>query len=340
MTDGIPAREKAEQTSFNKFFTSLFDSLSDGLIVLKGGNIVFANYAFLRLVGYDREELVGCPIINLCPHKQPNGKLSQTLLESTINASVYERKELNNWKFLLRNKKTLRCHLSVTTIFLEQQEYVVIEVEEILSQRDIAQRLKEKNKQIESLSEERESLNEELRATLDELVEVNKQLADSEFWNKTIVENIPLGLQVINNNETEYINNKMLEITAYPANFFQNKTIFDLADEEEKTRISAFLEHIRQDLLNEAMIEFWAQTAQNKRLYLRAQYVRLNKASRWMVITADLTENKLKENELVTIQQQLEFAIESSQSLIWDINLASDDNIPGMSIGRIFDYQP
>jgi len=340
MTDGIPAWNRQELTTFNKFFTSLFDSLSNGFIVLKDGLIVFVNYAFLRMTGYDREELIGIPLLNLCPHKQSNGKISQSLLESTINASVYERKELNNWKFLVRNQKQLRCHMMITTIFVEQQEFVVLEVEEIIVQRDIAQRLKEKNKQIESLSEERESLNEELRATLDELVEVNKQLADSEFWNKTIVENIPLGLQVINNEETEYINGKMLEITDYPASYFQNKSVFDLADEEEKRRVGAFLEHIQQDMLSEAMLEFWARTSQHERRYLRTQYVKLNKASRWMVITADLTENKLKENELLTIQQQLEFAIESSQSLIWDINLAVTDDTPGISIGRIFDYQP
>jgi PAS domain S-box-containing protein len=291
------------------------------------------------MTGYDKEEILNIPFIDLCPTKQPDGKLSKTLLSKAFKNSAYTHEELNNWKFNTRNSKELFCHIIVSTVFVEGVDYVVLEIEELLASKNIAQRLKEKNKQIESLSEERESLNEELRATLDELVEVNKQLADSEFWNKTIVENIPLGLQVVNESEAEYINKKLTEITGYSPDFFRTKTIFDLGTEEEKIRIREFLDQIKKDGLNEAMIEFWINTAAGEKRYFRNQFVRLNKESRWMVITSDLSENKAKENDLITIQQQLEFAIESIQSLIWDISLSPEGEDKVISIGRIFDYE-
>ncbi len=339
--DGEKHKESIINSSKTEIlYFSILNNLSKGIIVLKDNHIVSINHKMQNLLDLTAEELINTPVFEIFPPKLSDGKNPKNAFIKASKSAAYEIVELNRWQFLNRQQKPVTCHVLLNTIFVEQEPYLILEVEEILAKKEITEKIKEKNKQIESLSEERESLNEELRATLDELVEVNKQLADSEFWNKTIVENIPLGLQVISNNETEYLNERLIDITGYKINELNQKNIFDLALPDERTKINEFFAKLQSGNLTESMIEFWIVNGRGQKKYLRNQYVKLNKEGRWMVITSDLTENKLKEIELQTAHQRLEFAIETNESIIWDIDLLSDNEENHSSVGRIFDYQP
>jgi len=325
----------------NIIYSTLLDNINIGIIAVSNQKIFAVNQKFSDITGFKKDEVINKNIIDICPNKQSDGKLTETILNSAFRNSLISNVEFPQWQFLTKNKnKTISCHITINSVFNGDDHFIIFEISENLSQKDLTKKLKEKNKQIESLSEERESLNEELRATLDELVEVNKQLADSEFWNKTIVENIPLGLQVINNNETEYYNEKIMDITGCIHNELKNKTIFNFVIPEEKEKIDAFFEEIRSKNLTESMIECWIENIQGQKKFIRTQYVKLNKETRWMLISTDLTENKLKEEELLAARERLEFAVETNESLIWDFDLSQNESEAQISIGKLFDYSP
>lgn len=317
----------------------LYDNLKIGLIILRNNQIIYANQRILTLLEYERDSFIGLKLTDLSPLRQPNGRLSSEILDNALISVAIASEEILAWIFNTKNDGNVKCDLYFSLVLNKDKEEILsqVEIHEHVPKKLTNKKLKEKNKLIELLNEERESLNEELRATLDELVSVNSQLSESETWNKSIVDNIPLGLMVINKGDIEYVNDKLVEILKYSENEIKNKSIFGFALPEEKDKIEKFY----SDFLNDKPVtnlEVWIRTKDNKKKYIRNQHVKL-KEGRWMIIASDLTNEKNKETEVITANERLEFAIETNKTLIWDIDLAGE---PGSSIdntGKLISYK-
>jgi PAS domain S-box-containing protein len=338
----IQKKYQLDELAFYKkqeeIYHSLIDSLNIGLITIKDNIIVAANQKIISLLGYIKIDFLGLKVQTICPLKQSDGKLSSHVLNLAFRSATHTIVEINQYYFLHKNGRPINCTLRVSSSMVEDELYIQLEIHEILSKKDTAQKLREKNLQIESLSEEKESLNEELRATLDELVEVNKQLAESEIWNKSIVENIPLGLQVIKGNKTEHINDKFIEIAGFSYEELMNMEHFELAVPESQEKIKNFLEDFKKGTHTNSTLEYWIKNGAGDKKYIRNQYVKLNDTSRWMVISTDLTDDKNKETELIISHERLEFAIDANESVIWDVDLTAKENIFGNNFGKLFGY--
>jgi PAS domain S-box-containing protein len=320
-------------------YKALAEKLTLGIIILKEGIVFSINNKIFELLGFTKEELINYPITKILPDRQPNGVKSIEKIEDSFANSYANTFELYNWNFYNNNSQEVSCDCKITSVKLGKEIFQQIEVQENISKQFAQKKIREKNKQIESLSEERESLNEELRATLDELVEVNKQLSLSESWNKSIVDNIPLGLMVLYNNEIEYSNKIISNIFNISRAEFEGKSSIDFALPTENERIKNF----RDDFFagkNNGEVEFWVNSNNGNKKYIRDQYVKLSEEGRWMIITTDLTNEKVKELEVTTARERLEFAIEANESVIWDIDLTNENSIYGNNFGKLFGYEP
>lgn len=315
------------------------DKLAVGIILLNTGFINSVNTKICKLLGYSKKDLVKFPIDFLLPEIQTNGLTSKNILENILTNSLGTDIEYNNWQFKNKTNRLVLCDIIVSSIKADEEIFHQIEVYEQIDKRQAQKRIREKNREIEALSEERESLDEELRATLDELVEVNKQLSESESWNKSIVDNIPLGLMVLYNSEIEYSNENIAKILGYPRIEMEGKTTIDFVLPTEKDRLKAFREDFFEGK-NNGKIEFWVKSQNNQNKFIRDQYVKLSKEGRWMIITTDLTNEKIKELEITAAHERLEFAIEANESVIWDVDLTQSDSIYGSNFGRLFGYDP
>jgi PAS domain S-box-containing protein len=324
-----------EQEAIQKYFS---DHSNAGLIRIKNKHIVYANKKIGEMLGYDPKELCEKTFISICPQSQPNGRPSARIIGDAIFSSITSRIEVSNWCLKSKNDDLVKCDLFFNAVIVNNVLFVQVEVYETISKQVAAKKLRQKNKEIELLSEERESLNEQLRATLDELVEVNKQLIDSESWNKSIVDNIPLGMMVLHKKEVEYVNDKLADILEYQINEIKDMSFIDFAIENEKEKIKKFNKKFNKSQ-SASSLEFWIHTKTGKSKFIRNLYVRLSKENRTMIITTDLTDEKIKEIEITAARERLEFAIEANQSVIWDIDLSVGSSRYGDNFGRLFGYE-
>lgn len=324
----------------------LSNKLNIGLITLKNGLIFSANQRALSFLGFSLEDIKGSRIADLCPTCQEDGRISREILDEAIFLATNTSIEFNKWHFNSKSKKNIGCELHLSSIKVIDDAYTQIEIIEIVPKKISAKKIKEKNKEIELLSEERESLNEQLRATLDELVGVNKQLIESETWNKSIVENIPLGLTVINNNNIEYINDEIIKILGFPINETKGKSSIDFALDEELPKIEDFkvLWNNGQPINN---LEFWISTKSGKKKFIRNQYLKLGHDGRWMVITTDLTNEKIKDTEAKEASSALKESEEKFRTIIQhlsDIIIIVNEKINVLyespSVSKVFGYEP
>ncbi|HEY9124799.1 MAG TPA: PAS domain S-box protein [Bacteroidales bacterium] len=320
----------------NRLYQNLFDNLNIGILVVARNQIIAANNKSLHILGFTLDELFEKDVNAIFPLLQPDGRKSITIIDNAFKSINLIDAELTNFQLLNKHKEEINCNVLVHTLILDGEKYIQLEITEVLTKQELSQRLREKNKQIETLSEERESLNEELRATLDELVEVNKQLAESEFWNKSIVDNMPLGLHVINDGITEHINEKYLDIAGFDYDELIKKSIYDLALPEEHEKIRLFYSEFNKSSNSESAIDYWIKDSRGQKKYVRNQFVKLSKEGRLMILISDLTESKLKEIEISNIRDRLEFAIEAGEINIWDIDLVGHNQLYSQSHGKVF----
>ncbi len=320
----------------NRLYQNLFDNLNIGILVVARNQIIAANNKSLHILGFTLDELFEKDVNAIFPLLQPDGRKSITIIDNAFKSINLIDAELTNFQLLNKHKEEINCNVLVHTLILDGEKYIQLEITEVLTKQELSQRLREKNKQIETLSEERESLNEELRATLDELVEVNKQLAESEFWNKSIVDNMPLGLHVINDSITEHINEKYLDIAGYDYDELIKKNMYDLALPEEHEKIRQFYEEFNKSSNSESAIDYWINDGHGRKKYIRNQFVKLSKEGRLMILVSDLTESKQRELEITNIRDRLEFAIEAGEINIWDIDLVGHNQLYSQSHGKVF----
>lgn len=323
-----------------QLLNTIIDNLYTPFILLQNQQIIAANKrAQFLFKTQHASDLIGKSLLLFSSEKQGNGKLSSVALNESLK-KVGISNELVDWKLRTLQGNIIESELSFKELSLNNQTFILTEIFETGKRKRVERKLKEKTKEIESLSEERESLNEELRATLDELVEVNKQLSESETWNKSIVENIPLGLMVLNlDNQIEYINDSLFNILGYSVSELEGEHMLNYALSYERPRLRKFfIDFKNKRNLNE--IEYWIKTKSGEQKFIKNLYVNLGNDGRWMIITTDLTNEKNKEILLTSAHDRLELAINSNDSIIWDIDLEKHADKSGKIFGNLFGYGP
>jgi len=105
--------EKALSKS-KEYYQALFEEAPDAIIIMKGYQIIGANPASEKVIGYKKEELSGRYIWEISPKLQPSGILSEKAAENKIAQSSTDKPRLIEWQFITKKKTAVNTHINLT----------------------------------------------------------------------------------------------------------------------------------------------------------------------------------------------------------------------------------
>jgi len=120
-----------------RYYHQLFDSVAEGLLLVRGAAVVAANPRAAALFGVPSPaELIGLPAPSLSPPRQPDGSDSQQHLERLRELARAGSTPSFTWRHRrLDNNAPLDCEVQLSLITLNNTRYT------LASLRDISQRL-------------------------------------------------------------------------------------------------------------------------------------------------------------------------------------------------------
>jgi PAS domain S-box-containing protein len=95
-------------------YRSLFQSLSDAVLILDGSRIVECNSAAERILGYSRAQLLSRSLDQLCAARQPDGQTSDTLMRSFVPAALAGGPSRTEWVLAKGDGTPVECEVSVS----------------------------------------------------------------------------------------------------------------------------------------------------------------------------------------------------------------------------------
>ncbi len=97
-------------------FRMLFEQTPDPIVLLSGAAIADANPAAWRLFGLGADELLGRPILDLCPEHQPDGSPSSDLGRCHMEAARRGTSGQFEWTFLCEGGREAICQVNLTRL--------------------------------------------------------------------------------------------------------------------------------------------------------------------------------------------------------------------------------
>jgi PAS domain S-box-containing protein len=305
---------KAECNRYKYFF----NAVNVALITVKNNIIIDYNKKAFELFNLENKRLADTSIFDLLPELQPDGRQSAEILKSAFTNSVSGKISSIEFRFNGLHNIPLDTKINITPSLVNGATEFNLEIYNIAEKAFAEIDLQKRNSEIETLYEERESLNEELQATLDELVEINKQLTESENWNKSVIQNIPFGLIIYRKGKFEYLNQKIENILGYTLAELYNISFFEHAIIDDKKIVQDFIQQLKLKK-NNFETGFWIETKNMCRKYIRCSAEKMNNDI-WMILVADLTDIKEREIDLSDYKDRLNFALATANTCIWDID--------------------
>ncbi len=103
----------AEKKDLSTKYKTIFDHLSAGIALLKDGQIVDANNALCKLLGYNKEELTEECLYSFSPKFQKDGNLSTKKIKLYLRASANKAQNIQ-WSLKTKNGKVVYTEISLT----------------------------------------------------------------------------------------------------------------------------------------------------------------------------------------------------------------------------------
>lgn len=135
-----------ELNEHEKKYQTIFESTSDGLLVLKDDKFIDCNQRILKIYDCTLEELImHTPFhYRFSPPIQANGKSSRELAREYIQAALNGIPQHFEWIHLRNGKNPFPAEISLTKFNFENEDYVLAVVRDISSRKTIINALKEK----------------------------------------------------------------------------------------------------------------------------------------------------------------------------------------------------
>jgi len=94
----------------------LFESAPDAILILNGYQIIGANPASERIMGYKKEELVGKRMGEISPDFQTEGILAKDMIEDNIAKALNGEAQFFEWKCVCKNGEIMNTQVSLATM--------------------------------------------------------------------------------------------------------------------------------------------------------------------------------------------------------------------------------
>jgi PAS domain S-box-containing protein len=105
-----------ELTEEKNYYLTLFESANDAIFIIKEGQITDCNRQATHMFAQSKKKMINSPFLIIFPEFQPNGIISESLLEQNIElARIAGRKKLE-WKLLKPDGKEFFSEMSLNIL--------------------------------------------------------------------------------------------------------------------------------------------------------------------------------------------------------------------------------
>jgi len=224
-----------------KKYQTIFESISDGFLVLKDDKFIDCNQRILEIYDCTLEELImHTPFhYRFSPPTQPNGKSSRELAREKIQAALRGIPQQFEWIHLRNGKNPFPAEISLSKFTFENEDYVLAVVRDISTRKTIINTLKEKEESFKLLYDNIPlgviHLNAELKPiTLNPAAKIILNLAENsnntQYFieqlvtnfqgDKTVQQNVHLDLKLLPNH-------KIVSLSVYISYFKKDEDSID-----------------------------------------------------------------------------------------------------------------
>jgi len=149
-----------------------------------------------------------------------------------------------------------------------------------------------------------------LLATAIERMLTQNELIESESQFRTTVDTMSDGITIIHNNEVMYANDRACEIFGYPREEFMKVRTFIMIAPEDRERYLNDLQEMVAACKSFNELEYWIIQKNGNRRYINNRhhviYNEVGKAIDIFILTSDITEKKIAEENLKKLNEELE----------------------------------
>ncbi len=140
IVDDITRRKNAEQnlTENEKKYRILFENSSDGIFFLDN-TISDCNDQLCRVLGYEREFLIGLNFPDISPPRQPDGRDSEMVSAEYVREALLGRPQSFFWQFHKKDGTPVETEVSLKALTLKGKKMVFATLHDI-TERNMAER--------------------------------------------------------------------------------------------------------------------------------------------------------------------------------------------------------
>ncbi|NLV28274.1 MAG: PAS domain S-box protein [Methanomicrobiales archaeon] len=300
-------RESEEQ------FRLLFETASDGILLLSDGIIQDCNTRATMMFQIERNTLIGYDFSLLAPEIQPDKQPTRNKLESIVHKTAREGGAFVRWKCRRLDNSLFDAEISIN--WLEIRGKVLHQA--II--RDITERLKaeieleQSNIDLSAAYQELMASEEEIKCQLNELRKSQEQLQESEKRYRDLADLLPEGVfECTLDGKITYVNREALTMFGYDTPPGPEINVIDFLSPQDRVRA--------MEILKEAIVEGTSRPHEYSAMrpdgsefaviIHSSQAVRHGVVVGLRGVVVDISERKRAEDEIRESKQQLADVIE------------------------------
>jgi len=199
----LTLEQKVSKRTFELFeqkhvFETLFNETTDGITLIKEGNVLDCNNAVLKLLKYKNKEVfLKLPPYELSPEFQPDGQISRDKANENIKVCLQTGSNRFEWVHRKSTGEEFWAEIVLTKIKIKNEDIIHSVWRDITHKKYLDEQIIHRTEELEQSNEELEVILENLQQTQEQLLESKKMASLSSLVGGVAHEiNTPVGIGI------------------------------------------------------------------------------------------------------------------------------------------------
>ncbi|MDD1723664.1 MAG: PAS domain S-box protein [Methanospirillum sp.] len=224
-------------------FRLLFETASDGILLLSDWTIQDCNHHAAAMFGTDRDNLVGSDFFSWSPEFQPDGTLSREKIRSYIDTRQSWHEPVIRWKCHRADMTGFDTEISCNSLDIRGKKLIQAIIRDISERIRAELEIEERNIDLRAAYQELMASGDELRARVEELRMSQSRLKESEERYRELADLLPEGVfECDQHGIITYLNHQVFIMFGYdPRELDGTLSVIDYLVPEDRTKIKEFI---------------------------------------------------------------------------------------------------
>ena len=116
-------------------YRALFDSANDAIFIMQNRVFTDCNQTALQMLGYHRQQIIGCSLIDFSTSNQPSGSDPGAELNNRLTAALGNAPQFFEWVLQQKNGAELTAEISLNKFEVLGEEYILTNVRDITERK-------------------------------------------------------------------------------------------------------------------------------------------------------------------------------------------------------------